>query len=321
MPPHLEPLTPLLFNRTLSEALKCEVLLKCEHLAPTGSFKYRGAASKLTRLGVSARAGVVTASTGNHGKAVAAAARELGVGVTVFAPADADGAKLDAIRGLDARIMVVDGTALDAEAAARSYGTSAGLPYISPYNDLDVIAGSANLGREILAQAPQADAIFLSVGGGGLLSGVGSAVKSIKPGVRIIGCWPRNADALYQLLVEGVARATPETATLSDATVGGAEKDSITIPICKTVLDVAVRVSETQIRDAMRAIFVHSSQRVEGAAGVAFAGLAALADQFSGRSVTVVLCGGNIAPDVFREVLGDVAAPDTRAGPAPLNSP
>jgi threonine dehydratase len=289
-----DPLTPLHFSVGLSQALNCRVLLKCEHLAPSGSFKYRGASRKLDQLGAAGERGVVTASTGNHGMAVALAGRSRNTPVVVFVPHDAEPSKVRAIAAFGAEIIPIEGGALDAERAARQRAQASAMPYISSYNDVDVIAGNATIAHEILQQAPETDAIFVSVGGGGLLSGVGAVAKAFKPKLQMVGCWPANAASLYESLAAGVIRSVAERPTLSDATAGGVEEGSITFSICQQVLDEAVCVTEAEIADAMGLVFATEGWIVEGAAGVAMAGLVRRAPHHRGQTVTVVLCGGNI---------------------------
>lgn len=301
--PSAGPLSPLEHSESLSRLLGCDVYAKIELKLPSGSFKYRGAAHKLAKLIHCASAGVITASTGNHGAAVAHVGRAVSVPVTAFAPDSASSSKLATIESLGASIVRVPGGALDAERAARVMSVSSGRPYISSYNDIDVIAANAVIAREILDQAPNVSAIFSSVGGGGLLAGVGFAAKHYNPRIRVLGCWPRNADSLYQSLLKGRIVAVAEAESLSDATMGGAEDGAITFPICQSVIDEAILVDEREIADAMRLAFRETGHILEGAAGVALAGLVKRAKCFQGESVAVVLCGGNIEMSRFRRIV------------------
>jgi threonine dehydratase len=300
------PLTPLERNASLSRLLGCEVLLKCEHLLPTGSFKYRGAAHKLRALGADAKRGVVAASTGNHGLEVAYVARAAGLPARIFAPDTLAPAKAAVIRAHGAMLELVKGGALDAERLAREQAAACGLAYISPYNDVDLIAGHSAIGHEILHQSPDVDAIFVAVGGGGLLAGVGAAAKALKPSVKMIGCWPANAAALYECLRDGALHPVEERPTISDATAGGVEPGSVTFELCRAIIDETVLVTEGEIGSAMRLIAEHAHWIVEGAAGVAVAGMIQSAPRFTAKTVAVVLCGRNIAwPDFLRAVNGE----------------
>jgi threonine dehydratase len=287
--------TPLVRSEGLSHLYGCEVLLKCEHLQTTGSFKYRGASNKLRLLGEDARKlGVVSASSGNHGQALALAGRKAGVPVTVYTAASASPAKLAAIRAYGAELRLIDAPPLEAELEARREAERTGRPFVSPYNDLDVIAGQGTLGVELLEQAPELDAVFLSVGGGGLASGVGAALRGGGSRAALVGCWPENSVALLRSLEAGRVIDVEESETVSDGTAGGVEPGSVTLPLCEQLLDERVTVTEAAIGRAMWEVARHERWIVEGAAGVAFAGLEAMRERMRGRTVAVIVCGRNI---------------------------
>jgi len=306
------PRTPLERSSLLSATLGCEVLLKSEHLQPTGSFKLRGATNKIRLLDEAARRqGVITASTGNHGQAVAHAGALAGVPVTVYVTASASRSKTAAIQQLGAELIVVEGPPLEAELQARRRASETGKPYVAPYNDLDVVAGQGTVGMELVEQAPRLDAVFIAVGGGGLIGGVGTALKELRPQTQIVGVWPENSPCMLRALETGRLLEVAETPTLSDGTAGAIEPGSITFPICQTVIDATVTVSELEIAAAMRHIAAAEHWIVEGAAGVALAGLIKTASAWRDRTVAVVLCGRNIALETF------LAAVDPGAGAAP----
>src|SRR5215475_8037094 len=205
----------------LSAQLGCEVLLKYEHMQPTGSFKIRGATNKVRVLDASARkAGVLTASTGNHGVAVARAGALAGVPVKVYVSNVTVRTKLAGIRSRGAELVVIDGPPLEAELAARRKAQADGLVYISPYNDLDVIAGQGTLGVELLKQAPDLDAVFIAVGAGGLIGGTGSASKALNPRVQLVGVWPEASQCMLRALEAGRIIPVEEQESLSDGTLG-----------------------------------------------------------------------------------------------------
>jgi threonine dehydratase len=292
--------TPLDVSPGLSAALGCEVLLKCEHLQPTGSFKVRGATNKILTLDDTARqAGVITASTGNHGQGVARAAALTGVSVTVYVGAATTPQKIAAIRSLGAEVIVVEGPPIEAELAARHQAEIQGKTYISPYNDLDVVAGQGTIGVELARQAPELAAVFVSVGGGGLISGIGTALKRLNPRTRIIGVWPENSPCMLAALQAGAIVDTAEYPTLSDATAGAVEVGSVTFPICGAVIDETLTVTEAEIAAAMRAIAQNDRWMIEGAAGVAVAGLLKSAPDYPGRKLAAILCGRNISLDKY----------------------
>ncbi|CAM3573147.1 Tryptophan synthase beta chain-like PALP domain-containing protein [Bordetella sputigena] len=304
--PHV-PVSPLEYSGQLSDALDCELSFKCDHLLPIGAFKVRGATNKISVLGAAARqTGVVTASTGNHGMAVAWAGARAGVPVTVYVPASAVRGKLDAIERLGARLVVLDAPPINAELEARRYGAEHGVPYISPYNDFHVVAGQGTIGVEIAEQAgaDTLDAVFVCVGGGGLAGGLGTAIKHLSPKTRVVGVWPENSVCMLRALEAGRIIDVEERPTLSDATAGAVEEGSITFPICQQVIDDRVTVSEKEIATAMRAVAEAEHWIVEGAAGVAMAGLMQRKDEWRGKKVAVVLCGRNIGVDRFVGAIG-----------------
>jgi threonine dehydratase len=299
------PVSPLERSRPLSNTLGCEVLLKSEHLQPTGTFKIRGATNKIHVLADDARrTGVITASTGNHGQAVARAGALGGVPVIVYVAASTARPKMEAIKGLGAELVVVEGNPLDAELEARRRAAQEKRPYISPYNDLDVVAGQGTLGMELIEQAPQLDAVFISVGGGGLIGGTGTAIKNLRPQTRVVGIWPENSQCLLKALEAGQIIDVPESPTLSDSTAGAVEPGSVTFPICQSVIDQTMTVTESEIAAAMRYLAAAEHWIVEGSAGVALAGLMKVADAYRGQKVAVVLCGRNIALETFLAAIG-----------------
>lgn len=299
------PVTPLDRSARLSAKFGCDVLLKAEHLQPTGSFKLRGATNKLHALGKNAsRAGVVTASTGNHGQAVARAGARMGIPVLVYVAASTAIPKMEAIKALGAELVVIDGPPIEAELAARRRSLDQGRPYVSPYNDLDVMAGQGTLGVELHEQMPDLDAVFVAVGGGGLIGGVGTALKGLRSRARIVGVWAKNSPCMLKAIEAGEIVDVNETPTLSDGTAGAIEPGSVTFPICQTVIDETVTVDEAEIANAMHMVAEAEHWIVEGAAGVALAGLAKQANSYRGHKVAVVLCGRNIALETFLRAIG-----------------
>ena len=299
------PVTPLDVSPALSAALGCQVLLKCEHLQPTGSFKVRGAANKIHMLSDAARrAGVITASTGNHGQGVARAGGLSGVQVTVYVGAATAPQKMAAIRALGAEVVVIDGPPIEAELEARRQAQLQGKTYISPYNDLEVVAGQGTIGVELSRQAPDLAAVFVSVGGGGLISGIGTALKRLSPHTKVFGVWPENSPCMLEAIKAGAIVDTVEYPTLSDATAGAVEVGSVTFPICSDVIDTALTVTESEIANAMRTVAQTDRWMIEGAAGVAVAGLIKTAADYPGRKVAAIVCGRNIALDKFLTAVG-----------------
>ncbi|WP_153774242.1 threonine/serine dehydratase [Pseudomonas sp. MNR3A] len=296
--------TPLSHSPDLSRQSGCNVHLKCEHLQHTGSFKFRGASNKLRLLDPTQRqAGVITASSGNHGQGLALAGQLLGVPVTVYVSSSASPLKIRAMRGLGAEVIELDSDPLSVELEAARQAKLQGKPFVSPYNDAQIIAGQGTIGMELFEQAPDLDAVFVAVGGGGLISGIGAALRALAPSVQVIGCWPANAPTLQRSLEEGRIIEMQELDTLSDGTAGGVEPGAITFPLCQQLLHRTVLVSEAEISAAMRDVAAHDRWIIEGAAGVAVAGMQKLAGEFQGKKVAVVLCGRNIVLEKFLEAI------------------
>jgi threonine dehydratase len=288
--------TPLHRSRAFSDATGADVFLKLENRQHTGSFKLRGATNCLMSLSPEQRgAGCVAASSGNHGAAVAYAMRQLGLSGVIFVPEQTSVAKVDAIRNYGGEIRFFGTDGLDTEQEARAFAEREGMYYVSPYNDESVIAGQGTCGIEIVRQLPGVDAAFIAVGGGGLISGIGSVLKQHNPDVRIVGCQPEASAVMARSVAAGRLLDMPSEATLSDGTAGGIEPDAITFALCRELVDEFVLVSEGEIAAAMREYMAAEEDRIEGAAGVAVAALLSRKSDFKGRKVVVIICGGNIS--------------------------
>lgn len=302
--PHIRE-TPLIRCPELSGLSGAEVYLKCEHLQHTGSFKFRGALNRVLTLDDDARGrGVIAASSGNHGMAVARAAGMAGVGARIYVPGDISAMKRRAIEALGAEIETVAGDALCAEVTARAAAGEEGRVFISPYNDAEVMAGQGTIGIELAAQAPGLDAVFAAVGGGGLIAGIAGYLSRDHAAIAITGCWPENAPAMYQCIRAGKIIDVPELPTLSDGTAGGIEEGAITLKPCRELVRDFVLVSEGEIADAMRLIARHHRFIIEGSAGVAVAGFIKAAGRYRGKTVAIILCGRNIGLEKFIAAIG-----------------
>lgn len=296
--------TPLVHSEVLSRELDMEVWLKLEMLQDTGSFKFRGAMNRLLTLSPQERAlGVVAASTGNHGAAVARAAAILDVRACVYAPKTADAQKLAVVRRLGAEVRQIGTDCLDAEAAARRDALETKRPFVSPYNDLEVMAGQGTLGLEVARQAGRFDAIVASVGGGGLIGGIGAALRGTRRRPEVIGVQPRASAVMAASVKAGRLLVLPSLPTLSDGTAGGVEEGSISFPICQAVVDRFVLVSEAAILRDFFTLVAKEHLLVEGAAACAVAGLRAEKSRLRGARVVVVLCGRNVSAHTLRDVL------------------
>ncbi len=279
--------------------------LKLEHLQHTGSFKFRGASNKIAMLTpAQASRGVVTASNGNHGLGVSAAARARGIAAEVFVSSHVSPAKARRIEAMGARIVRTGDDPLTAELAARRAAEETGRVFISPYNDVDVAAGQGTIGVELLRQIEGLDAVFVAVGGGGLIGGIGGYLKEASARTEVIGCWPENSPVMFECLRAGGIVDVPERETLSESTAGGLEPGSVTYELCRRAIDRSVLVSEEEILSAMRWMLAEEHWVVEGAAGVAVAAFRKEAERYAGKNAAVVLCGRNLSEGVGRRLFG-----------------
>jgi threonine dehydratase len=279
--------------------------LKLEHLQHTGSFKFRGASNKIAMLsGEHARLGVVTASNGNHGLGVAAAARARGIAAEVFVSAHVSPAKSRRIEAMGARIVRAGEDPLTAELAARRAAEESGRVFISPYNDVDVAAGQGTIAVELLRQIAGLDAVFVAVGGGGLIGGIGGYLKEASPGTEVVGCWPENSPVMYECLRAGRIVEVPERPTLSESTAGGLEPGSVTFEMCRRAIDRCVLVTEEEILAAMRWMLEEEHWVIEGAAGVAVAAFKKEAEKYADKKVAIVVCGRNLSEGVGCRLFG-----------------
>ncbi len=292
--------TPLDCSAEFSARTGAEVWIKRENRQLTGSFKIRGASNRLATLTAAQRdRGCVAASSGNHGAAVACALQRLKTKGIIFVPEQTSPAKVDAIRGYGGDVQFFGTDGLDTEQHAREYARQHNMYYLSPYNDPEVIAGQGTCGVEILQQMPDIDAVFVAIGGGGLISGVASVLKSHNPGVVVYGCQPEASPVMARSIAAGRILDLPSEPTLSDGTAGGIEANAITFPLCQELVDESVLVSETEIADAMRIYLDAEQEPLEGAAGVALAAVLKHRSAIEGRKVVVVICGGNVSQEVL----------------------
>ena len=296
--------TPLQYSPSLSEKTGSEVYLKLENFQVTGSFKARGAANKLMILSKDKPERIITASSGNHGSAVANAAAELGLEVLIFLPKTVSPAKLNKIKLFGAEVVLTEAAGrTDAETAARQYAEENQLPYLSPYNDLDVITGQATTAAEVFKENKNFDAVFIAMGGGGLISGMGGYLKQKISKIRVIACSPENSAAMHHAIEAGRIETIEHLETLSDGTAGALEFGTITFDFCKSVVDHSITVSEKEIASAMKDFIGEHQMMIEGAAGVAIAGFLKENEKYRDKKVLIVICGGNISNQTLVEVL------------------
>jgi threonine dehydratase len=291
--------TPVESVSDLANGSSVQLLGKLENLQQTGSFKLRGATNKISLLTAQQKAaGVIAASNGNHGIGVALAANKAGVAAQIYVSSHLSPYKASRIEEYGAQICRTGDSPLEAELAGRQASVQSGKVFISPYNDLDVIAGQGTIAVELQDQLTDLHAVFVAVGGGGLIGGIGAYLKAVAPHIEVVGCWPENSPVLYECIKAGKILDVPEQPTLSESTAGGLEPESVTFDLCKRVIDRSVLVSEEEILDAMRITHKTKGWRIEGAAGVALAAALKTIDDYKGKTVLVVICGGNVSPEV-----------------------
>ena len=277
--------TPIYLSETFSRRVGREVRLKAENLQRTGAFKVRGAVNKLTTLSPEERAaGVVAASAGNHGQAVAWAARQLGIRATIFVPVTAPMAKIEACRNYGAATEMAGEDFEDALDAAIAHVEETGGTFIHPYEDQLVVAGQGTIGLELLDQEPDVGTVLIPIGGGGLALGIATALRALKPEVRIVGV---RAGVDGYTIADGIAVKVPS---------------DFTMPLLEDLLDDIVAVTDEQISEAIVLLLERAKLVVEGAGAVGVAALLAGKDGGTGTAVPI-LSGGNIDPTMLISVM------------------
>jgi threonine dehydratase len=300
--------TPLMHSRFLSELCSTDVFLKLENQQLTNSFKIRGVINKLLSLSAEEKArGVVTASAGNHGQAVAYGAQKLGFQAKIVVPKHAPQVKVEGIKQFGAELLPYGETYDEAERKAKELAAQEGKLYISPYNDERIAAGHGTVGLEILKELPSVDVVIVPVGGGGLIGGIAIAVKSQKPTVRVIGVQSTASPVMYESLKAGriVPAHRHERYTIAEGLVGALEKGSITFSIAQQYVDEVSLVREELIRQAVYLLWKNEKEVVEGSGAAGVALLLENKDSFAGQTVSVVISGGNIDPYLFNGILAE----------------
>jgi threonine dehydratase len=301
--------TPLI---DVSTAAGLPLLLKCESLQPGGAFKIRGAYNMVAQLtDEQRRRGVITYSSGNHGQAMALAARELGAPAVVVMPTTAPLIKVEGARGFGAEVIFAGTTSADRKAKAEEIAAARGLTMVPPFDHEWIIAGQGTLGLEILEQQPDVETILVPVGGGGLLAGVAAAVKQSMPGVRVIGVEPIGAAAMKASLEAGHPVTLPKTESVADGLMPVRPGD-LTFAHARKFVDTVVTVSDDEIIEAVLWLFTKAKVVAEpsGAATVA----AALTNKIPGTGRTVaIISGGNISLERLEELRTATASPGSGA--------
>jgi threonine dehydratase len=295
--------TPTLASRALGEIAQAEVFLKAENLQRTGSFKLRGALAKLASLGEECANGVVTASAGNHGQAVAYAASVRGLSCEVFMPEQAPIAKVEAARARGATVQLLGSTVEEGFDAARQRAAEARLTFVHPFDDVQVVAGQGTVGLELLADVPDIGTVIVPVGGGGLISGVAIALKSERPNVRVVGVQVSSCAPFPPSLRRGEAVTVESALTIADG-IAVKRPGGVTLPLVQRWVDEMVVVEEDDIAEAIVFLLERAKLVVEGAGAVGVAALLTKRIRVSGPGpVVVILSGGNVDAGLLAQII------------------
>ena len=295
--------TPLIHSQYLSSYCGGSVYLKLENQQITNSFKIRGALNRMSKLSPDERRrGVVTASSGNHAQAVARVAELINISARIFVPKNTSKSKLDKITKYNAEI-VLHGDYDEVETKAREVAIKEGLTYISPYNDEGIIAGQGTVGLEILEDLSKVDIIIVAVGGGGLISGIALAAKSINPNIKVIGVQSEAAATVHESLKAGKIIWIKEEESLAEGLLGGIEQGAITFEMIKKYIDNLVVVKEETIKNAIKMLWEKDKQVTEGAGAIAIAPILENKDEFKEKTVVSVISGGNIEENLFKTII------------------
>ncbi|OFA01948.1 threo-3-hydroxy-L-aspartate ammonia-lyase [Duganella sp. HH101] len=295
--------TPVATSRTANEELGAEVFFKCENLQRMGAFKFRGGYNALARFDdVQRRAGVVAFSSGNHAQAIALSARLMGIPATIIMPHDAPASKIAATRGYGAEVVLYDRYTEDREQIGRDLAAKHGLTLIPPYDHADVIAGQGTAAKELLEDVPRLDALFVCLGGGGLLSGSALAARAISPSTSIYGVEPEAGNDGQQSFRSGSIVHIDTPKTIAD----GAQTQhlgKLTFPIIQRDVDDILTVSDEQLRAEMRFFAARMKMVVEPTGCLGFAAARAMKEQLRGKRVGVIISGGNVDIERYAALL------------------
>ncbi|KAF5593383.1 3-hydroxyaspartate ammonia-lyase [Fusarium subglutinans] len=295
--------TPLIPAKKVGRDLKANVLFKAENFQLTGSFKIRGAMSKLSASG---QGRLITASSGNHGIGCALASRTLSKDFTIVLPETVVSAKLNAIKSYGVEVILHGAEPGASEQHAQKLAASGDYTYISPYNDPDVMAGQGTIGLELLEQCDHIDNIFISMGGGGLISGIGSVLKANNPRIKVYGVSTINSKALAASMAAGHVVETQHLPTLAEACAGGIDEDTITLGLANAVIDELIDCNEDEIKEALKELAWSESMIVEGSAALALAGFNKVASKLAGQTSVILLCGSNYDQAIINKIISEL---------------
>ena len=293
--------TPCVASKTLSQITGADVFLKFENLQYTASFKERGACNKLAQLSAGeGRHGVVAMSAGNHAQGVAYHAQRLGLRAVIVMPRFTPGVKIERTRGFGAEVVLHGDTLDESRTHALALAESEGLVFIHPYDDEAIVAGQGTVGLEMLRAVPALDTLIVAVGGGGLIAGMATAAKAIKPGIEIVGVQTSRFPAMVNA-IKGTHHPQGSSTIAEGIAVG--TPGAIPQAIIKRLVDDMVLVEEGDIEQAMVMLLEIEKTLVEGAGAAGLAALLKYPERFKGKKVGLVLCGGNIDPLLLAAII------------------
>lgn len=293
--------TPCVESKTLSDIVGAQVFLKFENLQFTASFKERGACNKLAQLTPAERArGVVAMSAGNHAQGVAYHAQRLGIRAVIVMPRFTPGVKVERTRGFGAEVVLHGDTLEQASAHAHALADAQGLVFVHPYDDEAVAAGQGTLGLEMLAAVPDLDTLVIAVGGGGLMAGVATAARALRPDITLIGVQTTRFPAMVNA-VQGT-HYPQGTSTIAEGIAVGTP-GQMTQEVIKRLVDDLLLVDEGDIEQAVLMLLEIEKTLVEGAGAAGLAALLRYPERFAGQKVGLILCGGNIDPLLLAAII------------------
>jgi len=295
--------TPLIHSAYLSELCHNSVYLKLENLQLTNAFKIRGALNRMLQLSSEEKTrGIITASSGNHAQGIALAAKHLGIPAKIVVPINISEVKLNKIKQYDVTI-IQEGNFDEIEKKARNLSVRENITYISPYNDINIIAGQGTIALEIYEELENVNIIIVPIGGGGLISGIAFAAKSLNPNIKIIGVQTKGASTMYESWKAGKIVDIEEFNTIAEGLLGGLESDAITFEIIQKYVDEIVLVDEESIKKAISLLWKIEGQIVEGAGATVVAYILEEKKKLRNKNVVAVISGGNINNSLFKEIL------------------
>ena len=300
--PYLSP-TPLQVSRAFTDKARCHVYLKIESIQPIRAFKVRGALNKLIRMPEAQRAaGVITASAGNHGMGVAYAAGVFKAPATVYVPESANPFKVEAIQRLGARVVSAGRNYSGANTEALSAQRDSGATFVHAYDDPDVVAGQGTIARELLADLDDFDTVLVPIGGGGLIGGISIYLKSMKPGIKVVGVEPTGADGMHRSLQAGTIVTLERVSTIADG-LAASGPGKLTFELARRYVDEVILVEEAEMLRAIRLLFEWEHLLAEPAGAAALAALLYHYRPVPNEKVVVILSGGNVTDEVMLKAL------------------